>query len=382
MRIAVIGNCHADIVSQVVRVALRSVPSLDCRHIVSYESTTAADRQFIATADRTLIQVTDFKSHRPGAQDREPSFRNPGYFPLVAVNFLYPGAGKPHPRAGESRTPYCPSGYFEGQISDQLLIRLMREHQGESSESIVERYLDADYATIVDLDRIFEMNRIKAQRIGAAASLDLWPKIEAMFRYVPLFWTYLHPAGPLLRDISGHALRQLDAGLGEADIEAAVASVKEPLGFAHMPVHPSIARHFGIEWATPRYRYRMMPEGRFTAREFALRYVNFEHSDDLNRLIFNIHNDVDLGATICEMERMVATRGAGGDVLINLAIALWKTGQLDRAIDVAVGALETDRTQAEWADFLCILMRQAGRVYEASAAGGAGAVGAGEAAAA
>ncbi|MDX5929877.1 WcbI family polysaccharide biosynthesis putative acetyltransferase [Acidiphilium acidophilum] len=294
MRVAVIGNCHADIVAQVVRMALRSSQSLDCRHIVSYESTTAVDQQFIAEADRTLIQVTDFKNSRPGAQDQAINYRNPGYFPLVAVNFLYPGAGKPHPRASESRTPYCPSGYFEGQVSDQLLIRLMTEYPHDSSASLVQRYLDADYAKIVDLDRIFEMNRIKSQRIGAAASMDLWPKIEAMFRYVPLFWTYLHPAGSLLRDICRHALRQLDVSLSEVEIEAAVDTVKEPLGFAHMPIHPSIVRHFGIEWATPRYRYRMMPEGRFTVSEFALRYVTFEHNDDLNRLIFNIHNNIEL----------------------------------------------------------------------------------------
>lgn len=360
MRIALVGNCHAGIIAQAVRAALHGDSGLDCRHIVSFQNTTAEEREFIEYADRVLVQITDFRKDPDLSAVVTNRSGSVGRFPLIACNFIYPGAGKAHPLAASSRSVFCASGHYEAQISDTLLIDTMEKHKDESAESIVDRYLALDYRDVLDLDRLFEINRLKMQRIGAASGLDLWPKIERNYKDAPLFWTYLHPSGALMRDICRHALRQLNLGFTDAEINAALASVKEPLGFAHMPIHPSIVRHFGIEWAPPNYRYRFMPLGSFTAREYGLRYVRFEFDDELNRAIFNVHNDLDLEAATRSLEQARMKYPNSGDVLINLSVAYWKQGLLQQATDAAASAVEIDPSQAEWASFLCIVIRQAG----------------------
>lgn len=360
MRIAVVGNCHADIVVQAVRHALRDVPGLDCRHIVSYRSATEADQAFIDSADRLLTQVADFKSRGEAAGKLGERSERVGLFPLIAGNFIYPYSGKAHPRAAESRSVFCPSGYYEGQVSDSMLVDLMEKHAGEPVEAIVDRYLALDYASLLDLDRLFDINRMKMQRIGQAAGLDLWPKIERSFRDVPVFLTYLHPTGVMMRDLCRHALGQLNLGLDRVAIEAAIQCVKEPFGFAHMPIHPSIVRHFGIEWAGEDFRYRFMPEGAFTIRAFAERFVRFEHNDMLNQAIYNLHNNLELDAAVATLEQARAQAADNGDILINLAIGYWKQGRLAQSMEASVAALESNPRQSEWAEFLCIVARQSG----------------------
>jgi hypothetical protein len=359
MRIAVVGNCHGGIVAQTVRTALRDVAGLDCRHIVSYQHAGEAERDFVDAADRVLLQVTDFRSSSDLAGRIDTTSDRVGLFPLIAANFLYPFAGKAHPRAAESRSFYCPSGYYEGQVSDSVLLDLMQQHPEAPAGEIADRYLALDYATLTDLDRLHEVNRLKMQRIGAAAGLDLWARVERGFRDAPFFWTYLHPSGALLRPLCAHALRQLRLGLDAESVQAAVDGVIEPLGFAHMPIHPSVVRHFGIEWATPEYRYRFMPEGAFTIRQFAMRYVGFDHDDELTRAIFDLHNDRAPESVVETLERAAARHIGNGDVLINLAIAYWKRGLLAKAMQAAISALRIDPKQSEWSTFLGIVVEQA-----------------------
>jgi len=360
LRIAVVGNCHGDIIAKAARVALRAVESLDCRHIVSYATATDADRGFIDMADRVLLQVTDFTAPNSLAAGLDLRSGQVGTFPLVACNFLYPYAGKAHPLASASRRPYCPSGYYEGQLSDTMLIDVMHRHEDAPTENAVAEYLALDYARLLDLDRLYDMNRIKMQRIGAASGLDLWPRIERRFRDMPIFWTYLHPNGQLLRELTHHALQQLELGISGTDLAFGIASIKEPLGFVHMPIHPSIVRHFGIDWATPDYRYRLMPEGRFTAQEFASRYIRFEHNDGLTQAVDRVHTNVDLDAGVetLEQERIKSPRN--GDIMIHLAIGYWKQGKLASSMAAVLAALVVDPTQAEWVEFLCIVARQSG----------------------
>ncbi len=360
LRIAVIGNCHGDIIAKAARVALQGAGPLDCRHIVSYASATEDGRDFIDLADRVLLQVTDFKALNSLATGLDVNSQRVGTFPLIACNFLYPYAGRAHPLAAGTRSAYCPSGYYEGQLSDGMLIEVMGRHPAGATDAAVSDYLALDYAKLLDLDRLYEMNRTKLQRIGAASKLDLWPKIERRFRDVPVFWTYLHPNGELLRDLTTHALQQLDLGLPDAAVKSGAASIKEPLGFAHMPVHPSVARHFGIEWATLDHRYRLMPEGRFTSREFASRYIRFEHNDSLTHAVHGVHANIGLDAAVETLERERARCPGNGDVVINLAIGYWKQGNTAGALAAAIAALDADPTQSEWAEFLCIVARQSG----------------------
>jgi len=366
VRIAIVGNCHGNIIAQVVRKALDAEADVDCRHIVNDRRVEEADRAFIDTADRVLLQVVDFKGRNAAVTGENLRPGVVGLFPLIACNFIYPFAGRAHPRSHESRSDHCPSGYYEGQSSDSVLMDLMEKHPDEPVEAVVDRYLEVDCARLVDLDRLYELNRLKMQRIGAAAGLDLWPKIERGFRDAPMFWTYLHPAGGLLRSLCRHALEQLRLGLTAVAIDTAVDSVREPFGFFHMPIHPSIARHFGIEWASATYRYRSMPEGAFTIRQFARRFIRFENCDPVNWAIVSLHAGRDLAAAIDVLERARQELPDSGDILMNLSVAYWKQGRLPEAMAAATLALEGNPHDADWALFVCVIARQMGLLQAGS----------------
>jgi hypothetical protein len=360
MKIAVIGNCHAGIITQAVNAALPAEEKLDCRFIVPVESPSESDRLFASSSDHVLMQVTDFAGRSPLPERYGVKPDRIKRFPLVAGNFLYPFAGKSHPKAASTRSPFCPSGHYEAQLSDSMLIKLMAKYPEDPAPAVVERYLSLNYADLTDLDRLYEMNAVKMQRIGAAADLDLWPKIARSFRDYPLFWTNLHPHGDLLRGLCRHALQQLDLGIDDAAIKKAVSVVKEPLGFVHTPVHPSIARHFGIEWATTDYQYRFMPEGSFTARQYWERFVNFEHNDDLHHAIYDVHRNHAVGNALTVLEQQRIKAPGNCDVLINLAIAYWKQGFLPEAMEAVISALEIRPGDTEWTTFVCLLARQSG----------------------
>lgn len=360
MRIAIIGNCHGGTIAQTVRAALSDVKALDCRHLVSYQDASAGDRDFVETADRVLSQVTDFRSRGDLLERGAWASGRVGLYPLLACNFIYPFAGKGHPLAFASRSRSCPGGYFEAQISDSKLLDMMDADPRAAASDIVGRYLALDYSDFLNLDRLYEINRLKMQRLGEAAGLDVWPKIERSFRDAPIFWTYLHPTGRLMRELCAHSLRQLRLGLDEAAIRAAVATVREPFGFAHMPIHPSVARHFAIDWAHEDYRYRFAPDGKFTIAEFTARFVRFEHDDELNRAVFNLHSGGDLAGAVASLERARLASPGSGDIAMNLAMGYWKQGRLPEAMEAAVSAVESDPAETEWTIFLCYLARQLG----------------------
>ena len=357
LNIAVAGNCQAGIVANVIRHALRDVAGLDCRHIITDGEETA--NAFIENADHVVLQITDFHTRgNPAAEGSRRSGR-PLRFPLIACNFLYPFAGKPHPCAAASRSTACPSGFYEGQLSDSVLLNLMNREPDAPAQHIVQLYLAQDYTRHTDLDRLFEINRMKMQRIGAHSGLDLWPKIERMFRDAPLFFTYLHPTSVLMRAVCRYVLEQLPLGLDQRSINDAVATVHEPFGSAHAPIHPSVVRHFGIDWAPPEYQYRMMPHGAFTAEEFALRFIRFEHDEALVNAVHNLHTGGDVQASTIALEAAQQRYPDNPDIMMHLALAHFWQGRLQPALEAAICAVERMPGDAEWSRLLCAVARQA-----------------------
>ena len=311
-------------------------------------------------ADRIVMQVTDFRASDDPIPEALRQSDRIVRFPSIACNFMYPFSGKSHPRAAATRSKACPSGFYEGQLSDSVLLDLMECRSDASAEGIVQHYLAQDYAQHTDLDRLYALNRMKMQRIGAHAGLDLWPKIERLFRDMPIFWTYLHPSGLLMRALTRHVLEQLRLGLDSRMISATLVTIQEPFGFAHAPIHPSVVRHFGIDWAPPEYKYRMMPDGAFTVAEFALRFLRFEHDEALVTAVFDLHAGGNLQGSITALEAARLRYPENPYVMMHLAFGYLWQGRLQLSLEAAVCAVERVPGDPEWSRMLCVIARRAG----------------------
>ena len=354
MLITVIGNCQADCIARAIRVAAASDAAIEVRYIMAYRDTDVEGRAALRDSDILVEQLTD----RP--QKASPSLEDCSArrirFPLLEAGFLYPFSTTAHPRAVESRRTYIPDGFYEAQMSDSRLIRLMTDHPGETAEEIADRYVALDYAELLDLDELLDLSREKAQRLGTRAGFDMWPRIERLFRYQPVFWTRLHPTEALLRPLCRHVLEQLGLGLTDAEIEAAAGS-GTGLGFAHMPIHPSLARHYGIEWATPAKRYRFLQEGLFTVSEFATRFARFTHDDAMMTSLAALHGGGDLHAAVSGLLDARGRHPESAEVLINLAAGFCRFGDVPNALEASIAALELEPDRADCVRLACSLVR-------------------------
>jgi hypothetical protein len=356
MKIAVIGNCQGAIVAHAIETALDGQPDFAVRYIPSYEHATPEDHAFVQSAEKVLNQVTDRPPKNRLLEELQGSSRDLVHYPLLSCNFLYPFSIRPHPRSIGSRAPHIPAGFYQDQLSDNQLITLMEKSPDSAPEDIAEEYLALDYNDIIGLDELLARSRAKVERAGAISGLNLWPRIEGLFRYQPIFWTNLHPAEVLLRPLCKFALERLQLGLSGPEIDAATKNL-ERLGFAHMPIHPSIIRHFGIEWATPHYRYKGFHEGDFTAREYVCRYVRFDHDDALAKAIYELYHDGDLQLALSELRAAEERHPDGLEIPINLSVAYLRMGSFRDALESAVSALRRYPEQKEWASHVCNLAR-------------------------
>ena len=356
MKIAVIGNCQGGVIAHTMEKAFVDRKDILLRYIPSYESAAPEDREFVAEADKVLSQITEGAAKNQIVEEIKAISRDVIYYPLLSCIFLYPFSIKPHPRSQVSRGAHIPGGYYAQGLSDSQLIALMEKNPDRSPEDIADEFLSLDYNDIIDLDGLFERSRATAERAGAISGLNIWPRIERLFRYQPVFWTNLHPAEILLRPLCKFALERVEVGLTPAEIDAATENI-ERLGFAHMPIHPSIVRHFGIEWATPHYPYKGFQEGAFTAREFVCRFVRFDHDDGLAQAIHALHHGGDLQSALSGLLAARDRHPDGLEIPINLAFAYMRTGDYRSALESAVSALERHPEQKEWATFVCWLSK-------------------------
>ena len=356
MRISVVGNCQAEAVANVLRQTLRGPqPDAEIRYLASYAAASPHDLAFLTSSGIVLEQVTDRPSKVLAEALNAGSARRV-CIPLLSCNFLYPFSNRPHPRAKSTVSKAFPNGCYESQLSDSMLIDLMATNPGATADELASMYLALDYAERLPLDDLFELNRQKNERAGAISGLNLWPRIESLFRYEPVFWTTLHPARSLMRPLCAFALEALDIGLTSTEIAAAAAAIEDHR-CAHMPVHASIARHFGIEWATPDYRYRFLQEGSFTAREFAIRFINFEYDGELLEAVDRLYASQDPGIPVQMLSELLLKHPNSSELYSVLAGGFARMGDVPQSLAAAITALEIDDDNREIIPLVCKLVR-------------------------
>ncbi len=292
-------------------------------------------RRVIDQADLLVEQVFDWQ--QKGHIDNAPTSVRRVRFPLVAQRCLWPFSGHAHIHNSPLH-PELPDGPYPSEQGDTWLNQQIQAFVDPGVA--VQSYLQMDVASIRDLDRIFEFD-IAAQRSrDTAADIRMAPPIESAFRSERLFNSPCRPNLPLLKLLATAVFRSFSED--EAGIERMNRYLRvNPLSDDSLPIHPSVARHFGLEYGGADYLYPLQADGPFTFVEYCRRYMQYKFNHALAR---GLHLER-TGAT----QKALADLQAGLDVapnsvpgLLGLSRALTTLGRHDEAVEAARRALQVD----------------------------------------
>jgi len=193
--------------------------------------------------------------------------------PHVVADYLWPYAGRPHPlNRGEFAIP---GGPYPADFGDSFLDQMMEDDVPE--DAAVEGYASIDLASVAHVEDLLQARHATQVRLDELTGMPLADFIASNFRSQALFLSRERLGLPLVRRMTAMLFRRLDADAARA---ARVRQSQFPGG--SLPLHPSLARHFGLTWLPEDLRYPMNDEGRFTFEEYCRRYYRFEWNEALH----------------------------------------------------------------------------------------------------
>lgn len=334
-RIVFVGNCQMQAVHAVYRrFVTPHIPSVTS-HIASYANLSDDARKLLASADIVVQQVQDFAA-KVGTLDL-PSTTQRYFAPVLAGNFMWPFGGRARP--GNKPAPGLTEGPFPAQLGDSRLNQYIQ--QGTDPAEAARDYTALDVAAAANLDRLFEIIVSKQARLDNDLGYGVAPLITAHFRDEQLFRTIYHPGPRLVNHVAVTLFRQM--GIDESILDR-IGRLQKQVMLPHFesPIHPAVARHFGLTFAGPERTYQFLNEGACTFAEWVRRYLAGAWNQSLAA-------GISLSETPAETERALALLQDGlkgsPDSAVGwraCAVVLERLGRRSEALDAARRAVALD----------------------------------------
>ena len=284
--IVFLGNCQANSVRAAYQRFVAPSTGDLVRYIASYSKPSQDDVDALSRADIVVQLVADCELN--GGLELAPTRAKKYCIPFVAAGWLWPNHGTPHPRRADARFNVAEMA----DCADAFLNRAILE--GMPPEDAAQRYLDLRPKDFRGLDRRYELMLEKQRSRDRIAGFRTAELIEAKFRDENTFLTPFHPALRVARYIVLSLFE--DMGVAGDDIvrtERFMCDSFYPR--LEVPIHPAVAEHFGLRFVTPGHRYQWFSVGPITFFEYAVRYMNWDINDDLERGFVNFRaGDFDL----------------------------------------------------------------------------------------
>jgi hypothetical protein len=262
------GNCQARFLARV----LAANPQIKDRYrVVYFRAFRKGDTDTIAREDLESCEVLfeQIAHQAPELPDKDqlPAGCQVLRFPILFLNSLWPQAID-DPRNEASKSKEQPAGLWP--YGDRYVLKLL--DQGFTPDQVVDEYLNWDLSEKVDLERFHHINWAKAKELDRRAELKLGGYVEQNFRNERLFVTRNHPSREMLIVMRDKAFEALDLAPAthDDDIDPASGGMYN----SYVPVHPSVAKFFGLTWWTPDLRYRTHGDD-MDIREYLRRYAAF-----------------------------------------------------------------------------------------------------------
>lgn len=335
-------------------------------------------QELIASADVLALQAC--RTPTPAGLVEIESGAARVWFPELALDFLWPFGGQPHLR--NTRDAYFPEGPFPVELGDAWLNRRLEGRQ--SSQAIENEYLALDVAEIIDLDRYKILALDRQAELDRLCGEDFASRLDAQFKTEALFANPTMPGAELMAEIAVGLFAKMRAPF------AIEPGWRPEFRVPELPVHPSVARHFGLKWAEAR-RYRTWTGDSIDFSEFVRRYLAYAEGPELEagiRMATDGHAALALSALekavvrpmgqrslsgrqamsrvlfadprLGDAAAMLRRAGALDDEHLGEAATYYATGRWSEAETAALAALETAPASAELQVFLALVREKRG----------------------
>lgn len=255
--IVVVGNCQARNLHR----CLEESPELtEAYRLVYVRNFRKGDQGVIRPEDMArcavLLEQVAHKAPELPIKENLPADCQVIRFPILWLGSLWPMATADPRNRPTERHPTGPFPY-----GDKMVLRLVE--QGLSPDEVAERYLAMDPRDEMDLNRYHEIVVAKLVDLDRRSEVKGGTHVLENFRTERLLVTPNHPAEPLTRFMRDEVFEHLGVKPPESDLMDAMASLDD----FHLPIHPAVAEHFGLQWCGKDMVYRYFDE-RFAVKDF------------------------------------------------------------------------------------------------------------------
>ena len=284
--IVIIGNCQAGVLADLISHRANQSFGTKVTSIDSSAPFSGASKALLQQADAVVEQI--FNVTQPGTLSGLEVKAKIVRFPYVSGHFLWPNAGRPHPLQRLER----PGDVFAGaEFGDTKLVEIIGS-EGNREEQL-ESYINDDLVKSTMLARRYEMYLGMQHDRDVAAGFSVASLIDHRFRHERLFKTPGHPSMRLFQPVVEHVLSELEF---PQTFTSAVANSPMEAGFANyeLPIHPSVAAHFQLDYGHAGETYLVGTGERMTFAEHSRHYVLLTHNRDLAKAIgtFRHHHKI------------------------------------------------------------------------------------------
>jgi len=255
--IVVVGNCQARNLHR----CLEESPELTERYRLVYvRNFRKGDQGVVRPEDMercaVLLEQVAHKAPELPIKEHLPADCQVIRFPILWLGSLWPLATADPRNRPTERHPTGPFPY-----GDKMVLKLVE--QGLSPDQVAERYLAMDPRDEMDLDRYHEIVVAKLVDLDRRSEVKGGTFVLENFRTERLLVTPNHPAEPLTRFMRDRVFEYLGVKPPASDLMDAMASLDD----FHLPIHPAVAEHFGLQWCGEDMVYRYFDE-RFGVKDF------------------------------------------------------------------------------------------------------------------
>jgi len=271
-KLVFLGNCQGRRLQVLYDEKFAPITGDTTEFIGSFDELTPEKRKILAEADVILAQAID--SEHKIAIGKFDSKAHVIEYPNVTGLFLWPFWEDAH--ICNNPLPDMQDGPYGQQFGDRWLNKKIRA--GVKPKTIIAEYEALDVPKAVNLDRLYELVMHRARERDRRTGFDIASIIESRFTDEALFLTPANLELPLFRPLAAGVYERL--GIPAETIRAALDALwRSPFPVLHHPIHPSVARHFGLKFIGPETRYSTLSGEALTFSEWVSRYVRFEWNE-------------------------------------------------------------------------------------------------------
>ncbi len=361
MHIVFLGNCQVASLGQILSRFVAPYTGITTDFVDTFQNVVSTSYERLNRADVVVAQATS--QPPPLDYSRIPNGVPVHWVPLVNGSFLYPYRGVVHPNNPIARYGNPP---YQPEYNDRFLARLINANV--SADDALLQYQAHDVAESGHVGRLYEL-AIEGQRIlDDRTGYDCSRIIETYLPTEPLFQSGYHFGGRIGRHIAAELCNRIGF---DPKYSARITNFlrESPFVPRYVPIHPSVAKHFGMRWVKEETRYPFLWEGAFTFNQYVLRFMQAHWSPTLQEGIIDAKRNEAGARAKLETGLQDAPLSAMG--AHELSRILEHDGDLENALIWQRRAVANATYQPESADNtgfrlrLAALLRKAGKTDEA-----------------